>query len=83
MFTFIERKELNELSKEIFGKSSFWHKHIYKKGIKKTKDELTPQDTTYRQKRKWPNSFDELKAGMIKIKEATAKYIKDKPVPNE
>lgn len=72
MFTFKERKELNELSKEIFGRTSFWYNHIYKKGINvKLESDKTKKE------HKWLKTFDEIKSHLLEVKDNTAKILAD------
>lgn len=48
--TYAERKELEEVSKQVFGKASWAAKHLVNKGVKKTKTELTgtPNESDYK-----------------------------------
>lgn len=73
-FTYLERQELNKLSQEVFGRSSFWYNQLHKKGVKKTKEQLKENPLSTR---KYFTTFDEVKTEMLRIKSNTEKFIKE------
>lgn len=44
-FTREQRLELNALSAEVFGKTSFWYNKLYKTGVKKLNDVIAKNPT--------------------------------------
>lgn len=62
--TYEEREELKALSKEIFGKTSFWGK-LVRRG---TKDPKTKEITYY-------TDFDSIKNKLLEFKDNTAKIM--------
>ncbi len=65
-----EREELKGLSKEVFGKPSFWQR-LYHRGAKRTKAEALERGTSY----KYFFGFEDIKAYMLTLKEANAKFM--------
>jgi hypothetical protein len=74
LITYEQRKELNALSKEVYGRSSTWYNKVHKRGIyKSTQTGPTPHTTTV----KWLTSYEEIKAHMLEVKANTEKLMEE------
>lgn len=70
--TYEQRKELNALSKEIYGHTSTWYNKIHKKGVYST---TCPSKTTKLTAVKWLTSYEQIKAHMLEVKANTEKLM--------
>lgn len=70
--TFEERKQLEALSKEVFGRSDWYKKNLVKRGIKKTRAEIeaSPNSSHY----KYFFHYDEM-VEYIKLMQTNAKSL--------
>lgn len=73
--TYEERKELQAISKEVFGKTNWYNKHLVKKGVKKTASEIeaNPTGSHYR----YFYSANEV-AAYMRLVESNAKALLEK-----
>jgi len=72
-----ERKELEELSKAIFGKTNWYRKNLVQKGVKKTRGEVeaNPESSSY----KYFQTVEEVKEYMLLVQK-NAKELMEKMV---
>jgi hypothetical protein len=72
--TYLERKELNWLSKEVTGVESKW-RTLVRKGVPKNMKQIAPK--VWQSERRWFFTFEEVKAYLFEIKALKDKYIED------
>lgn len=74
-FTYTERQELNALSKEVFGVSSFWYNKLYKKGV--VTKEKNAEGKLVNKPRRFFYTSVELLTYINEVKDSTTKLLEE------